>query len=145
MNINIKNQRGFACTSGSTLNPPLQLAWGIRMPPNAVFYVQRVVQMEQFMLVLLNAWALELLRYAIPQLYTLCNMQQLSKNLPLSMPMCNCILRLDSACSSPLTMHFFAPRVGVLLNSSFLIGFVLLPNKLCQQSSHTRNGSITCT
>ena len=30
------------------------LARGIKKPPNAVFYVQQVVQMEQFMLVLLK-------------------------------------------------------------------------------------------
>ena len=37
------------------------------------------------------------------------------------MPLCNCILRLDNACNSPLTMHFFAHRVGILWNSSSLI------------------------
>ena len=97
------------------------LAQAIKMPPNVVFYVQRVVQMEQFMLVLLKCMGPGIIMVCHTTTHALCNIQQLSKNLPLSMPLCNCILKLDSACSSPLTMHFFAHRVFILWNSSSLI------------------------
>ena len=75
------------------------------------------------MLVLLKCISPGIITVCHTTIHALCNMQHAaaSKDLPLSMPLCNCILRIDNACSSPLTMHFFAHGVGILWNSSSLI------------------------
>ena len=124
------------------------LAQAIKMPPNAVFYVQQVVQMEKFMLVLLKYMNPRIITVCHTTIHAVCNIQQLSKDLPLSMPLCNCILKLDSACSSPLTMHFLCTEYSFYGTLVLWLICVTSEQALPYTSlfgSYTRNGSITYT